>query len=357
MNSTSENRFIYSMKFIACLFVITIHAPFPGFFGEIISCISRFAVPFFFATSGRFLLRGSEGGTITGTGLVRKKTGSSLLKLLKVTGIVYVIYLLFSLIIHFFYGYSFKDWFTSKFNLFEARNFFLFNSGQFIYDWTYVFDHLWYLFALIYVYGLIYIFAPVLRSWYKVLIGLLLGFLFLGELLQTYYPIRPFGISISTWYVIRNWLFVGMPFVLIGILFGDYVSAKTETGPGEASVFFEKHRLKSIIGLVIGIILSFAEYRFIGSKEVYLGSVIIVVSLLFLSESKCSESTFLADIGKKASGNIYFFHVLVIAVLDQLSQNGIIPLYLGAFKPLIVMAVCVLMFYFLPKAALGAKSN
>ncbi len=346
MTANRDNKFIYALKFIACLFVITIHAPFPGLFGEVTGCIAKFAVPFFFAVSGRYLLKDGKGGVVIGTDLIRSNTRRSLLKLLKITGIVYVIYLLFSLILHFIYGHSFLYWLSEKFNLFEARNFFLFNSGQFIYDWTYVFDHLWYLFALIYVYILIYIFAPVLRSWYKALILILLGFLFFGELLQTYYPIRPFGISISTWYVLRNWLFVGMPFVLLGVLFGDKAPFQ--------KVKIRKYRKFALIALFLGMIMSYAEFRIFGTREVYLGSVIMVTALLFLSEAVSVPDNILSNIGKRASGNIYFFHVLVIAVLDQLSQNGIIPLYLGLWKPLIVMAVTVLLFYGAPKL-LGRK--
>lgn len=38
---------------------------------------------------------------------------------------------------------------------------------------------------------------------------ILLSFLYLAEMLKIYYPIRPFDISISTWYVVRNisWFF------------------------------------------------------------------------------------------------------------------------------------------------------
>ncbi len=144
----------------------------------------------------------------------------SLKKLLTATGIVYLSYTVFSLIYHLtIFRVDVKTWFFSKYNPVEALWFLLFNSGRFVYDGSFTFDHMWFLFALIYVYGLIYIFAPVLRKWYKTLIAVLLFFLYFGEALQTYYPIRPFGLNICTWYVMRNWLFVGMPFVLLGISF------------------------------------------------------------------------------------------------------------------------------------------
>ena len=233
---------------------------------------------------------------------------------------------------------------SSKYNLFELRNIVLFNSGKFIYDPSYTFDHMWYLFALMYVYGLIYIFAPVLRKWYKALIVLLTGFLYFGEALQTWYPIRPFGISVSTWYVIRNWLFVGMPYVMMGVLFGDYICKKRQELGSEYDGWTKKFLIPSAFAVVFGIILSVVERFVIDSKEVYIGSLIIVIGLLFLSEAVKSAPEALCVLGKRASSNIYYYHVLVIAILDYLSQRGYILQYTMWQKPIIVMVLCVLIF-------------
>ncbi len=342
-----DNRFIYSMKFIACLFVITIHAPFDGVFGDITGCISKFAVPFFFAVSGRFLLTNHDNvyEVITDTDAVRRKVTASLIKLIRMTGIVYLVHLVYSLVMHLAYGSTFTEWLTMKFNPFEAGVFFLFNSGRFIYDDSYVFDHMWYLFALIYVYVLIIIFAPVLRKWYKALIVLLLGLLFFGELLQTYYPIRPFDISITTWYIMRNWLFVGMPFVLIGIVFADTTSRlRRQKGCNGYAEMFDNLKISGLLQVAGGIVLSFLERTFIDRKEVYLGSVLIVIGLLILSEAYEVSGRILPVLGKRASSKIYFYHVLVISILDVLSQNGIIPQYTMWQKPILVMIICVLIF-------------
>ena len=349
MERSNDNNFIYAIKFIACLFVITIHAPFPGTFGDVTFALSRFAVPFFFAISGRFLLVKRDGSYATDTQEIRRFTGNRLIKLLKVTAIVYAFYLIFSLCYFLVKGWSFGYWLHDKFNAFETRTFFLFNSGRYIYDESYVFDHLWYLFALIYVYVLIIIFAPVLRKWYKWLTVLLLGLLFFGELLQTVYPIRPFDISISTWYVLRNWLFVGMPFVLIGIVFADY-SEKKRSDLGEERYREKTTALlpKNLIMLTLGCAISIAEKFLLGSKEVYLGSVIMVVSLLLLSECRINTGRALSYLGKRASSLIYFYHVMIISSLDILSQNGIIPSYTMWQKPILVMFIAILLFGVVP---------
>ncbi len=338
-NKDSINRFLYLLRFIACLFVITIHAPFPGLFGEITGSLSRFAVPFFFAISGRFLLLEKDGALMQSASDIRRLVSKRLKTLLKTTLVVYLIYLAYSLVWHIYMGIGFSEWLGSKFNLFEARIFLLFNSGKFIYDSSYTFDHMWYLFALIYVYGLIFVFAPVLRKWYKGLIVILLLLLYFGEALQTWYPIRPFDISINTWYVLRNWLLLGMPFVLLGILFGDFANGK------------RKDRKLVNIGLILtiaGAASSFVERQIFGAKEVYIGSLLMVIGLLFIAEFSEYHGKYWWRMGIKASSLIYFYHVLLIAVLDFLSQNGIIPQYSMGMKPVIVIILCVLIFGVIP---------
>ena len=339
-----ENRFIYAVKFIACLFVITIHARIPGTVGDIVMCAARFAVPFFFVVSGRYLLLDGEGNPVTDVPGIRRKLSKSIVKLIKVTAFVYLIHLIFSFTVNMIYKTPVSEYFSSKFNIIELRNFIMFNSSRVIHDWSYVFDHLWFLFALLYVYVLIYIFAPVLRKWYKGLIALLLTLLYFGELLQTYYPIRPFDIVITTPFMMRNWLFVGMPFVLLGILFSDFICKVREEKKEEASEYFNKLKIPAVIAIVLGLVISVIEAYLIDFKDVYFGSLIIVLGILFLSESAAYRGRILALLGKRASSNIYYYHVLVIAVLDLLSQNGFIPAYSMTQKPFIVMAVCFVLF-------------
>ena len=92
-DKSRENLFLYAVKFIAAMAVIVIHTRFPGKAGEAIDAIARFAVPFFFALSGRYLLKADEETAAD----IRKRTGRSLKKLLIVTGIVYAGYTVFSL--------------------------------------------------------------------------------------------------------------------------------------------------------------------------------------------------------------------------------------------------------------------
>ena len=340
MGKSTENRFIYAIKFMACIFIVTTHARFTGPLWNIVFAIDHCCVPFFLAVSGRFLLYNRGMSNIYDTATIRLKTKNSLIRLLKITGVVYLVHLIFSFCFYMANGSTVLEWLTMKFNPGEATVFFLFNSGRFIYDGSYVYDHLWYLFVMIYVYILIYIFAPVLRKWYKWLVCLLLALLFFGEWLQIYYPIRPFDISINTWFILRNWLFVGIPFVLIGILFNDYVYKV-----GDVS----RMKVPAIVMTIVGIVLSYIELLiFGGDTYIYVGSIITTIGLLFLSECSSYKGWVLYTLGKRASSNIYFYHVLIIALFDIAVQNGLIPWAVMPFKPILVIIICFVLFCIKP---------
>ena len=340
------NTFIYLVKFIASLFVISLHAEFPGTFGLCFNAAARFAVPFFFAVSGRYLIPSN----VRSASDIRKRVSGSLKKIIKVTLIVYFVYLLYSVFYHLVIAnVKPEEWLTSKFNLNEAKVFFLFNTGKCIFDGSVIYDHLWYLFAIIYVYVIIIIFAKVLRKWYKGLVIGLLGLLFFGELLQTYYPVKVFDISIKTWYVFRNWLFMGIPFVLMGIWFSDYIAdLKDKLSREEYRIKTGKWVLPSVIAIICGTICSIVEFLIFDEKECPLGALFVVLGLLFLSETGISGGKYLWKIGKEASPNIYFYHVLLMSVVDQilfhLGSDGI-PVVI---RPVVIMVLSVITMYFIP---------
>ncbi|WP_197025155.1 acyltransferase family protein [Butyrivibrio proteoclasticus] len=337
---------MHLMKFIACLFVITIHAKFPGAVGDYTEGVARFAVPFFFMLSGRFLL--ADKGLVSAA-QIRTKVKKSLLRLLKATAVVYLVYLVFSLIVHLERGVSFGEWLGIKYNLYETVLFVLFNSGRFVYDSSFVFDHMWFLFALIYVYGLIYLFAPVLRKWYKVVTVLTFAGLFFGELLQTVYPIRPFDISITTWFLLRNWLFVGLPFVLLGIIFSDYVDGKDRD---QNKLFYQ-----GLMMAALGLILTFVEIRIFGIKEVYVGSVLIILGIFFISEKIKEGGMFWWKLGRDGSAGIYYYHVLIIAIYDIAYNKDIIKYQLMWQKPFIIMAISIVLFGIIPMGFRSIRSH
>ena len=80
------NLFLYAMKFIAAMAVVIIHTRFPGKAGEAVGAVTRFAVPFFFALSGRFLLKCDDNEPSK----IREIVGKALKKIVTVTIKVYL---------------------------------------------------------------------------------------------------------------------------------------------------------------------------------------------------------------------------------------------------------------------------
>ncbi|SDB17013.1 acyltransferase [Butyrivibrio sp. INlla16] len=341
----AENYTFDNIKAAACIFVILIHCKFPGVAGDLFEALARFGVPMFFAISGYYLLKDDDS-----TGGIRKNMARKLKKTSIVTLKIWLIYTVYSFLYAITVNYGIKEWVNEKFNLFEFSRLLLFNSGKFIYDFTYAFDHLWYLFALIYVYLLVFTFAPILKKGAKPISILLLGLLFFGELLKIYYPIRPFGISVSVWYVIRNWLFVGVPFTLLGYWMHEDKAA---------SLIKRPHTLGMLL-VITGVFFTFFEYKKWGQTEVYFGSLLIVVGLLLFGDSdnedaelKTEQQSILSKqlsfIGKNLSANIYFFHVMVISFLgwcvDRINPDFYGSLVFMTLRPIIVITITILISY------------
>ena len=341
MGKSERNLVLDEVKAIACIFVILIHCKFPGVPGDICEALARFGVPMFFTISGRYLLTHSEADASA----IRKTVVPKIINIAKTTLFVLFFYTVYSLWYCLDAGYSFTDWVSEKYNAFEFSRLILFNSGKFIYDFSYAYDHIWFLLALLYVYILVYIFAGKVRKWALPLTFILLAFLFFGEMLQSYYPIRPFGISVSVWYVIRNWLFVGIPFTMLGVWFGDN---------GRDIILLQSASVDIII-IIAGMVFTVVEYFIWGSREVYLGSVILVIGALYLAESiYVTKKNILSFIGENLSASVYYMHVFVISFLGWIIDHTADFLYANAIfmylRPIIVIAVTLvisLLMYFI----------
>ncbi|WP_026494590.1 acyltransferase family protein [Butyrivibrio sp. WCD3002] len=340
MKKTAHSALLDEIKAIACIFVIFIHCKFPGVTGDIFEALARFAVPFFFVISGKYLLKKSCREPSEIRKAVLKKTE----KLLGILFPVWIFYTLYSFWYSLTVDHSVQEWLSDKYNSFEFSRLILFNSGKFIYDFTYAFDHLWFIFALVYVYLLVIVFARFVRAWAPFLTVALIVLLFVLELLQTYYPIRPFDISISTWYVVRNWLFVGVPFTMLGVWFSDKLS----------EIEFFSNYSAGLTFLALGILSTLAEYSILKSKEVYLGSLLIVLGLLILENTwkiNGKKNIFglktLGFVGSVISSHIYYLHVFVISLFGWFIDRINPELYGNeAFmyaRPLIVIVLTLIL--------------
>lgn len=196
-----ESEYFYIWKALCCGMIIFIHNPIPGTVGNIILVIARIGVPFFFAVSGWHLFRSSDAEQ------QEKQLKIKLKKTAWLTFRMCLIYMIFAAVVDAFCGVSISKSAAERFNPVQLLHLLLFNSSRTLDDYMY---HLWYLFAMIGCYAALYCskkldrkFEPVQSK--KSMIWILLAIMFILELTTDY----------LIWY--RNWLFVGLPFILVGV--------------------------------------------------------------------------------------------------------------------------------------------
>ena len=301
----SENVFLYTARGAACIMVVFIHCMFPGRFGGAVQALARFAVPLFFAMSGYFLVNNEEGEPDKET--IRNVCAGRLKALIRTTALIWSVYTVYTLIIRIAGGQDPLLLFREKFAPAELVRFFVFGSGRVVYDPEYSYDFMWYLFAMIYVYLFVYAAAGIMNRIWKPASLVLFGFLYGGILLQIEYPVQIFGISIRTWYVLRNWLFVGIPFFLTGY---GFRRAGKDTG--------KAGRITAAVMIAAGAACEIAGYLRFGPHEIHLGSLMIVAGCLTAAKSSSGSGLpFLYKTGKYLAAGVYYWHVLVLSVFTR----------------------------------------
>lgn len=339
-----RNSFINIVKLVASVFVVFIHCRFPGKVGWILYSLARFAVPFFFAISGRFFIVDKD-FTVS---QIRKTAVKRIKRMAPVTLMIWFVYTMYSFLWFVIDGYSIQDWGSIKYNHFELVKFLLFTTGAYIYDLSYSFDHMWFMFALIYVYAFIWLLAPVFKKIYIPLMILLFVCLFGGELGQLLFYVQLKEVGLSAQYILRNWLFVGCPFFLFGVWISQFaVTRRAYEQLYDGTFVFEKKIIGWII-LICGVVSTIIENRIVGGVEVHIGSLIILVALMWLTEVyRKLDVGKISDTCSELSKGIYYWHILVLAILSSffkyLDNNNT---YL-IFKPLLVIVFTAILTIFI----------
>ena len=179
------------LKFICCFMVICLHIPFTRAVSGIITPLSRIAVPIFFMITGYFYSATSE----------TKKEKKQLLKIARIFFWANTLYLIYSCSVNLIKGES------------VAKDFTLINFCKFIFLNESPFGgHLWYLGAILYVLIIIYFFE---KRYSRDKLYFLIPFLLLFDLVFGKYSLLFIRKEIPFIFV-RNFLFVGLPYFLIG---------------------------------------------------------------------------------------------------------------------------------------------
>lgn len=327
-----ENRFLYMLKGLACILVVFIHVSFPGKTGVIVQTIARFAVPMFFVISGRYA------PSKQATTMVVCKQFEKLLTLEKIAFFLLFVYTAFSLAVSLHGGMTLSDWLHMKYNATELLRWLMVNSSEAVADYTYFNDVLWYLFAAVYVQGFVILSLRWRSSVKQALCVLLMGVLFLCQYTQMDFHVPLLRIHASDMRLYRNWLLTGIPFTLLGMWIAQATAQK---------------RPKPAVWLAlaaIGTLTAFWEVWRGMARELPLGIGLLVLSLGMLAE--CYPrfgSRTLAYIGRHLSANVYYWHVLIAAVLRTVTKKSMADTSQSWIFPCVVLALTLLLAFILHK--------
>ncbi len=291
-----NNRTIEAIRGIACLFVVLVHAPFPGETGIWIKALARFAVPFFLMNSGWFLWKGSAEGELD----TAKK---QLRKILKITAFVCVLHIIGNTIVSIIGTGSPVAWLEPHWNLETVRNFILFNRSKVFSSVVY------YFFMLIYVYVIFILLRKASRNnggavpafMKAVIVICLAANLYISEF------------NDMTWYFAGNWLLTGVPFFFTGYFMRDWM---------------EKHKMMKIrqdlLLMIIGVAITVFEIPRGGDNVfLYIGTIITVIPLYhFAACFKGNVPEALVRFGSGYSQKIFIIHCMVYNLLLALAKDA-----------------------------------
>ena len=269
----TRNNNIDILKSICAFLIVCIHVPFPGFVSNYITALSRIAVPIFFMITGYFY-----------TDVVKKgRTARQIKKILILMVEAILVYFVWK----WFYTAvaSDADFISSTFTVKNLLKFVFFNDSP-------LNGHLWYLGAILYVLiitaiakklkitKVLYWLAPVLLT-----IDLVLGKYSL-VLFNREFP----------YILVRNFLFVGIPYFCIGRMIRERVGQKINKNTAALLIF-----IFSLTTCIERFILVSADMN--STRDHYISTTFLAIAV-FLFTLKCDSGKNLLNSTKNSRGGV-----------------------------------------------------
>lgn len=270
------------------------HCEFPGYFGTVVQCISRFCVPLFFMVSGYFSYRDSRfssKGSFCLNDHTRKVKHIFIIILW-----ASIIYFLYALIIHSIGTVSYKGIIIWA----------IFNQPILIPS---LWGHLWFLYSLLYVY-IAYAFIDKLGI-HRIAIAaipvLFIAYIVLAQ------GMHLFGVDIPN-YLYRNWLLEGLPFFLLGY----WLHKKEKEG------YLKKFSNSWILAVIIIFTVLCIPERYLMNRDFGVNMVTIpqvTAIFCFAVNNHQYGKGIVQKIGKNLSMYIYVFHIMVWRIVEGILAN------------------------------------
>ncbi|MDR0914084.1 MAG: acyltransferase [Oscillospiraceae bacterium] len=316
---TARNTSVDFLRLICAFLIVALHCL--GLSNGMVSYsfllpLTRFAVPVFFIITGYFY-------NITAKKQTEKR---QIFKILKLVIITNALFLVWGIVFRVFSGSLNVFLFDILLKPQTITDFLLFNyavDGQ---------EHLWYLSALLYILVIAYVFPIILKN-KCVAIALVVFLLAVNITFAEFGNMLQLPFAFKSIYV-RNFLFTGLPFFLIGNLLFRF------KGTG----FYKKLNLPILIALlVLSFIGTFAESYFINNKpELFISSIASAVAIFLIFSKIQMPQNKLSVWGQKYSLSIYLFHMVVIQIYSFAARKFALGILFFDIEPIIVFAVCLI---------------
>lgn len=276
------------LKYICAFMVVCLHTKYAGeaFFEP----FNRMAVPIFAMISGYYYASMKQRGRVK-----QQIIGS--LKLLLLSNLLYFGWKFSEALLQ---GNTAQEYFAIICTPKVLWEFLLFNHSPFSY-------HLWYLGSHLYTLTVIYLFE---KKWDRKKLYPLIPVLLLINLALGNYSRTLFSQALNSIYS-RNFLFLGIPFFLLGDYFRQ---SGTRLRAGTLAA-----------GMLLSAILTGCEKRYLMSlpqpvnTDLYLGSILLACFVfLFFSQNRpafsCKPFQAVAFMGRHLSSTIYIVHLIFISI-------------------------------------------
>lgn len=304
-----KNEMLFCLEAIGCLLIVFIHcSSYPGVAGDIVNLAGHLPVPLFYAISGFYLYAPED------TPARKKKRLAS-----KIRHIAWLTF--FSTVLYLAYqfasrrlleGASFKGMLMEYFSPRELVMLLVFDRVTFA-------PHLWFVYGLLTVYLVLYALTCsrsrwatwILRSrWFPFALavgGMALRF----AAFFSSWEINYFSVADVAFY--RNWIFMGLPFVMMGQVLRANVPRVRACNDGV---------LWSVtIGGIFLMIVEWQVYLKVHATypEVYIGSILIMIGLFALSlkHPDWGGNTVMANFGSFFTMPVYILHPMVFWLLNS----------------------------------------
>lgn len=300
-----RNLTLECCKLIAACFVVFIHVPFPGSTGEFVLCLSRFAVPMFFAISGWYCYQAS-----------RKTLFSRMCRVLVLEAIGIAILLLWSAVAAVYTGQPVLKAILPDLPEPGFVNLLLWLEDPFA-------SHLWYLSASVFCYGVFLIFNCSRNKRPRIFLYCLGLFLLCANLAMDEFS----GYTGCTVFfkLPRSGVFLGLPIFLMGLFLREHRDLLLSR--------FRTCHLFLLLFCSMG--LTLGEWRVLGSHGLYVGLLPFLSALLLLTSrfpGVPPKAEQLAQLCGPVSTWVYLVHLTVRDVYLGFVQWRA-ELYLGSSEP------------------------